>query len=271
MLILNPIQEKLLDMFLWFHNYCIDNNITYYAAGGTVIGAARHNGFIPWDDDIDIVIPRKDYNRLIKLFPEKVDHYYLESPYSENKDFLYSYTKLYDTNTTLIERGHIKCKRGVYIDIFPLDGIGTTYNEAIKNFRKVDLVNMFLRARTYAIRKESRLYKNLSILLLRCIPSVLVNNKKLSIYVDYLANSINNDQVDYVANLMGAYREKEIVKKELFGKPVLHNFENISIFIPERYDEYLSKLYGDWKKMPPIEKRKTNHDFVMIDLNKSYI
>lgn len=268
---MNPIQEKLLDMFLWFHNYCIDNNITYYAAGGTVLGAARHNGFIPWDDDIDIVIPRKDYNRLIRLFSKKVDHYYLESPYSENKDFLYSYTKLYDTNTTQIERGYIKCKRGVYIDIFPLDGIGTTYNEAIKNFRKVNLVNMFLRARTYAIRKESRWYKNLSILLSRCIPSVLVNNKKLSIYVDYLANSINNDQVDYVANLMGAYREKEIVKKELFGEPVFHDFENISIFIPERYDEYLSKLYGDWKKMPPIEKRKTNHDFVMMDLNKPYM
>ena len=253
---LNPIQEKLLDMLLWFHNYCMDNHITYYAAGGTVIGAARHNGFIPWDDDIDIVVPRRDYNRLIKLFSEKVGHYYLESPYSENKDFLYSYTKLYDTNTTLMERGNIECKRGVYIDIFPLDGIGTTYDEAIKNFKKVDMVNMFLRTRTCAIRKGRRWYKNLSILLSKCIPSVLVDNKKLSIQLDYLANSINNDQADYVANLMGSYREKEIVKRELFGKPVLHQFENISIFIPERYDEYLSKIYGEWKKLPPIEKRR---------------
>lgn len=267
---LNPIQEKLLNMLSWFHDYCVQNNITYYAAGGTVIGAARHNGFIPWDDDIDIVVPRLDYNRLINTFTEKIDHFYLESPYSGNPDFLYSYAKLYDTNTTLIERTYKKCRRGIYIDVFPLDSIGLSQKEAIQNYKKVDRKNMLLMTRTCVVRRERKWYKNASILLSKCIPSFLINDKKLSMELDKLADSLNIKESVYVANLMGAYREKEIVKCEMFGNPVLHLFESIYIFLPEKYEDYLRSIYGNWRELPPIEKRKTQHDFVEIDLNKSY-
>lgn len=268
---ISPIQQKLLNMLGWFHEYCIANGIRYYAAGGTVIGALRHKGFIPWDDDIDLVVPREDYNRLITGFNRQIDHYILESPYSGNDDYLYSYAKLYDTDTTLTEKMHYPCRRGVYIDIFPLDGIGMTEQEALAAFHQVDKKNMFLMTRTCVIRRDRIWYKNASIMVSRLIPSFVVNNKQLSISVDKLANSLNNTNAIYVANLMGTYRDREIIKKEFFGRPTLYRFEDIEIFGPEMYDLYLSKIYGDWKTPPPEEKRYTKHDFIEFDLNKSYM
>lgn len=268
---LSPIQVKLLEMLKWFHDYCIKEGISYYAVGGTMIGAMRHHGFIPWDDDIDIAIPRKDYNRLIRIFTNVIDGYVLESPYSGNPDYLYSYAKLYDTRTTLVEKTRVPCKRGVYIDVFPLDGIGNSYDEALSLFRKFDKKNMFLMTRTCVIRNDRSWYKNASIIAARAIPNFIVNDKKLSIAVDRLAESINEDVSKYVANFMGAYRAKEITLREYFGKPTLYQFEGIEIYGPEMYDEYLTNIYKNWRELPPENKRYTKHDFVVFDLEKSYL
>lgn len=268
---LNSMQEKLLEMLKWFHNYCVNNNIQYYAVGGTMIGAMRHHGFIPWDDDIDIAVPRKDYNRLIHEFTNIIDGYLLESPYSGNYDYLYSYAKLYDTRTTVVENTRVPCKRGVYIDIFPLDGIGNTYEDAKRYFDKFDKRNMFLMTRTCVIRSDRSWYKNASIIAARAIPNFILDDKKLSISVDQMAASLNDEKSVYVANLMGAYRSKEITLREYFGHPTLYSFEGIKIYGPEKYDEYLQGIYKNWRELPPEDKRNTKHDFVVFDLEKSYI
>lgn len=268
---LTPMQSKLLEMLKWFHAFCAQHNITYYAMGGTMIGAARHKGFIPWDDDIDVGIPRTHYQRLLTLFRSPVDGYFLESPYSGNSDFLYSYAKLYDTNTTLTERLKIPCKRGVYIDVFPLDGIGDSLQEARKNFSKVDRKNMFLMMRTCAIEKRRTWYKNLSIALVGLLPRRLIDDKQLSMQVDQLARQIDFDTSAYVANLMGSYRQKEIIKREYFGTPTLYPFESAQIYGPEKYDEYLTSIYGDWRKLPPENQRVTAHHFLELDLERPYL
>jgi lipopolysaccharide cholinephosphotransferase len=268
---LNSIQEKLFYMLKWFHEYCMREGIQYYAIGGTMIGAIRHQGFIPWDDDIDIAIPRGDYNKLIRTFTNIIDGYVLESPYSGNPDFLYSYAKLYDTSTTLVERTRVPCKRGVYIDVFPLDGIGNNIEEAERAFKKVDRKNMFLMARTCVIQDDRSWYKNASIILARAVPSFALDDKKLSISVDKTASHINDESSVYVANMMGAYRYREITLREYFGKPTLYPFEGVKIFGPEKYDEYLSGIYSNWRELPPVEKRYTKHDLVTLDLEKSYL
>lgn len=268
---MNELQNRLFKMICWFHNYCEENNIKYYAIGGTMLGAARHKGFIPWDDDIDLGVPRKDYNKLIRMFREPIDSYYLESPYSGNQDFLYSFAKLYDINSILVEHTRFNCRRGIYIDIFPLDGVGNDKEEAIANVRRFDKKNMLLMMRTCAIRKERKWYKNWSIYFARVIPAFLINEKRLAIGLDQLANKMNNDQAIYWANLNGTYRFKEIVKSELFGKPTLYKFEGTMINGPQKYDEYLTEIYGNWRQLPPEDKRKTAHDFVEIDFNNSYL
>lgn len=268
---LNPVQVKLLEMLEWFHNYCHEHHITYYIVGGSMLGAMRHGGFIPWDDDIDVAVPRPDYRKLLETFNTQIDHYYLESPYTGNSDYYYTYAKLYDTNTTLVEKTKRNCRRGLYIDVFPLDGVGRTEEEMKTNFVKVDRLNMFLMTRTCAIEKRRGFGKNAAIVASRLIPSFMVNDRDLVIKVDRTAASFGYDNCKYVANLMGAYRIKEVMEKRIFGQPTEYKFENIIVDGVERYDEFLTNIYGDWKKLPPVDKRKTAHNYIEIDLDKSYM
>lgn len=266
--ILGSIQKVLLDMIFWFDNYCQENSITYYVAGGTLIGTVRHGGFIPWDDDIDIILPRSDYEKFIRTFDGRGSKYELETPYSGKKDFLFSYAKLYDTTTTLTENTEPKCTRGVYIDLFPLDGIGNVKWE--DNYNKFDQLNMLLMTRTCVTRKGRGFLKNLVIIVMRIIPQFILNNKKLSIKVDKAASKIDYKTSEYVGNLMGAYRIKEIMRKDIFGQPKRYKFESIYVNGPEKYDEYLTHIYGDWRQLPPEDKRHGAHSYLYVDLDHSY-
>lgn len=268
---LNPLQQKLLDMLAWFHEFCEENEINYYVCGGTLLGAVRHGGFIPWDDDIDVMLPRPDYEKLRSVFGEQQGNYILESPDSPNADYLYSFTKLYDTTTTLTERTKCNCTRGVYLDIFPLDGLGKTEQECKKNFSKFDRLNKFKLTRTCAIRKGRSLYKNMAILLARIIPDFIVNDKKLTVAVDELASEHDYEQSEYVASLMGAYLSKEIFQKRILGTPQKVAFENIQVYAVEDCDAYLTQLYGEWRKLPPEEKRVSHHLFTDLDLEHSFL
>lgn len=267
---LNLLQKRLLEMLEWFHKFCVENDITYYVAGGTMLGAARHQGFIPWDDDVDVVLPRKDYEKLLGLFDRRIDNYVIETSYSEAKDFRYSFSKFYDTTTTLVEHQGIDCKRGVYIDIFPLDGVGNTKDECMKNFKKVDRWNMFLMTRTCALRRERKFYKNMAIVGAKMLPSFLVDEKKIAQKVDQLSASFGYDKCKYVMNFASTYRFKEIMEKDIYGTPMEYTFENIKVLGVEKYEQYLTCLYGKWRELPPEEKRHSAHDFVYIDLQKSY-
>ena len=265
------LKKKLLDMLSWFHKFCESNDLKYYVLGGTLLGAIRHKGFIPWDDDIDVGLPRDDYNRLKKIMENSIGRYILETPESEKKDFVYSYCKLYDTETTLVENTRYKTKRGIYIDIFPLDGIGNTLEESKVNFKKIDIINNIISTKTCALSKRRRLYKNLAIIASRCVPRFIINWKKEIKKVNDICKSRPYNDYKYVGNLLGNWHEKEIAKREWFGTPKLMEFENIQIYTPSNYDAYLTNLYGDYMTPPPIEKQETHHDYIFIDLNKTYI
>lgn len=267
---MNQQQAKLVDMLSWFHNLCKDNNITYYAVGGTALGAIRHNGFIPWDDDIDVGIPRNDYDKFIKLANGCSGKYHVEYP-GINNDFLYPYAKIYDTETTLIENQRYKIKRGIYIDVFPLDGLGNSKTESINNFKKIDRMINLLCAMRYPIDKRRRRIKNFSIVVARLIPKFVLTPQNLVKRIEGKCRAYDYSECEYVANCVGVWHEKEIMKREWFGTPVLHNFENIQIFLPKDSHSYLTGLYGDYMKLPPEEKCVSHHDYLELNLNKSYL
>lgn len=271
---LTELQQRLLDMLKWFDKFCRENNLTYYALGGTMLGAARHKGFIPWDDDIDVGMPREDYIKLEKMMKEKqIDGFVLETPYSDNKDFCYPYSKLYDTSTTLIENCRKPMIRGIYLDIFPLDGLGNENDSeaAKKHFGKIYKLNSFYLTRIVAVRKERKLYKNIAVILSRLIPDFIVDNVKLRKKIDKKCQQYSLKESAYGGNLLGNWGEREITPIDIIGEPVEYEFENIKIYGFKDYDAYLTHIYGNWRKFPPKEKQVTHHDFVMCDLHKSYL
>ena len=259
-------------MLAWFDMFCRENDLTYYALGGTLLGAARHQGFIPWDDDIDVGMPREDYIKLEKLMKnKKYGDYILETQNSSNEDFCYPYTKLYDTSTTLIENCRKSMVRGIYLDIFPLDGLGPDKVEANKWFEKIMLENLFFVSRITSLRKGRKIKKNIAVLLSRMIPFFIVNNVKLRKDIDKKCQRYSLKESAYGGNLLENWGEREITPVEIISEPVEYQFENIKIYGFKDYDAYLTRLYGDWRKLPPKEKQVTHHDFVMCDLHKSYL
>lgn len=267
---LRDLQLVELEILKEFIRICKKYKLRYYCLGGTLLGAVRHKGFIPWDDDIDVGMPREDYERFIGMKDQFNGRYIAEFP-GENKDFMYPYGKIYDTSTKLIERRKPKAKRGIYIDIFPLDGVGNTQDEALRNFKKVNKKFDLLCKRVIILRKGRRIYKNLAVIMMSCVPEFIWNTQKMITDIDDMSKQFKFSKCDYVVNYVGAWHEKEIMKREYFGEPKLAKFENVELYIPEKYDEYLTTLYGNYMQLPPPEKRVSHHDYILCDLHKSYL
>ncbi len=267
---MTDLQLKMLDMISYFHSFCRENNIRYFVVGGTALGVARHQGFIPWDDDIDVGLPRPDYERLKELTQGKVlGQYTFEYP-SDDKTFVYPYGKMYDTTTTLIENTRYKTKRGIFIDIFPLDGSGDTREQSIENFKEIKKQLNLLTALICTWRRGRKIYKNLSTVAARLIPSFFVNQNKLKADLNRLARKLNYDDCKYVANYFGNWGVKEIAERSWFGTPVIYDFNGVKVYGPENIDAYLTALYGDWRTPPPPEKQISHHDFLLLDLSAPY-
>ncbi len=268
---MNELHEKLLKMLEYFHELCKRENLRYYALGGTALGAARHGGFIPWDDDIDVGMPREDYNKLIALTSKNTDKYQFEF-FADSKEYIYMFGKMYDTSTTLIENTRYQAKRGIYLDIFPLDGVGDDYEKAIK---KVKLVRKKMEhwywPHVCAKKKDRSFVKKAVIFAIRCAPDFILSQRKAGKKIEKICTQASFDDNKYIANFFGAWGVREITEKKHFGQPVERDFECQKIMCPEYIDEYLTGLYGDWRTPPPPEKQISHHDYLVLDLNKSYL
>ena len=266
------MKAMLLEMLRWFHGYCEANDLRYYAQGGTMLGAVRHQGFIPWDDDVDIGMPRADYVRLGSLLAQNPHpRYCLEMPDTEAGDFFYPFAKLYDTQTTLVENTRCQIRRGIYLDIFPLDGVGSSKWEAVRHFSAVKWRRKLLLAMTTGLRQGRKPGKNLAVWVLGRIPDRLVDRKALLCAIDRISASRSFEESAWVGNLMGTWLERELVPRTVYGGPTRYSFEGLVIYGPADAGGYLTSLYGDWRQLPPVEQRRSRHDFVYLDLERSYL
>lgn len=269
---MNEMQEKLVDIAAWFHELCEQHNLRYYIIGGTLLGAVRHGGFIPWDDDIDVGMPRKDYDRLKEMFNmKKQGKYVIEFPDGSNKEYPYLYAKAFDTTTTFIEKTRYPVKRGLFLDIFPLDGIGNTKEEAIENFQPLKRAFILDAMISCAFLKRRAWHKNLAVFAGRIISPLFVRKQKLVAKIDGLCRRYDFDDSKLVGNLLGGSYEKGLLPSECYGTPSLIKFESVELYGVQDPDLYLSKVYGDYMKLPPEEKRISLHDSILIDLNKGYM
>lgn len=247
-------KRLLLDMLSEIHEFCEKNAITYFLVGGTLLGAVRHDGFIPWDDDIDIGMPREDYTKFISTFQSK----YADVWNWTNKDnYVWPAAKVINKETVLIENGNKKNAIGVFIDVFPFDKVSGNYVEAVSKQKRIAVWKNAIELKYLAFDKKRPLHKNIIVGLgkmLFLVPDsfVLKNIERLSI-------KDNCKKCEYICNFAGAWGKREIAQSNWFQFTIKHVFEGRYFNIPAGYHEYLSTVYGNYMELPPVEKRVTHH------------
>lgn len=261
---LKELQALMLKVIKIIHEFCVNNDIRYYIIGGTLLGAVRHKGFIPWDDDIDIAMCREDFEKFKVLFNK--DNSFPELFLQDHKtdvDFGLSLMRVCIKNTYLDwpAQNHLKNCKNAYIDIFPLDKVPLEKNLQIKQARNIRIINKLCNIKLYKI-DESRnlvyyLLKNIFHYILKLIPItwlVQIREKEMRKYNNCL-NCSN------LCSMQSHYSyQKQNMDYNIYGQPVLYKFEDTELYGPNNYNSYLTKLFGDYMTIPNKNNRPITLD-----------
>lgn len=244
---LNELKRISLDILVDVADFCEKNDITYFLACGTLLGAIRHKGFIPWDDDVDIMMPRPDYEKFLNTYDS--DIYKLCKP-SEGR--LY-YAKAYDSRTIKLEEG-IDYKKykplGIDIDIFPLDGIVNDDNIVNKMYKRECFLEMLLRLSNQPIFYRKNKLKAIN----RIIPRI-IGSKNIVRMIEKNAKQYDYVKSDYVVRMRRSMNGfTGALPKAVYEKCYVE-FEGHNFIAPKGYDEWLQKFFGNYMELPPVEKR----------------
>ena len=267
---MEPLQAKCLEMAEYFVQFCKENNLLCYLCGGGAIGTLRHKGFIPWDDDLDFFMPRKDYEKLAQLWPQKADSRYQLSKSNENYIDRNLFITIRDTQTTCIKpyQQDLDIPHGLALDVLPLDYYPTNGLSRKKQVIAALVYSLFC-AQTIP-EKHGGIMKWGSQALLALVPS-----KKLRYKIwkkaEVEMTKYTKEESDGITELCsGPYYMKKKYPISSFDDALWLPFEETELPIPVGYDAYLKTAFGDYMTPPPVEKQVAHHDVVLIDLEKSY-
>ena len=263
---IKEIQEVSLEILKDIHKFCEQNNIYYTLCGGSLIGAIRHHGFIPWDDDIDIAMPRPDYEKFIHTY-QSSNGYKLFSREIEGGDSVYiAYTRVCEMERTFVDSSKFpwsEHKTGVWIDVMPLDGAYDDITKETKRWKKANAIwHKGLRSR-YALMKFSDatgVSKFLKVLFCKLF------FKRKYYYLDRLiqiSKECAYEQTTYYSDLaIMHYGMREYNPQSYLMNRILVQFEDHQFYIISGYDAWLRNIYGNYMQLPPLSERKKSHDTI---------
>lgn len=256
---IDEIKKTLLGILIYVDKVCKENSIKYSLADGTLLGAVRHKGFIPWDDDVDVMLERNEYNKLLEALYKDSDNNY--KVFSLNDEgYFYPYAKVSDRKTLIIEKNWPNdLELGVNIDIFPIDYVPEGQEEEYYD-KTQSYVNGLFDCLTNIAYAHDKSYMRLIKRLLR-FRKVRKNRKKGECYWKSKINQITC--LKETGTLMRLVEGKYLsLQKNIFEKFIELEFENYKFSAVKEYDMVLKSMYGDYMKLPPECERVTNHDFV---------
>ena len=249
---LEDIRKIQLDILRNVHNFCIKNNIRYSLGGGTLLGAIKHKGYIPWDDDIDIMMPRPDYERFLHTF--NYDNLNIID-YKRCETYFKPFAKVYDCRTVLEEENDIN---GIYIDIFPIEGLPDP-TKWKKYFEDYSALALKLWKLTKYPNYEKRPYGKIKYIINK------IFLPKREVVIKQIENLLSNnpyDEAEYCGVITGRYAEKEFMNAQTFHNYILLPFEGEKFMAISGYDAYLTKHYGNYMQLPPKELQISNHQYI---------
>ena len=253
----NEEQKKIMiEILKYFDSVCRKNSIHYSLIGGSLIGAIRHKGIIPWDDDIDVVLTKTNYDEIIKVLKEDKNSRYKLLTNETCKDYYFPFPKLVDTQTYVIEPMSLKKieEYGVYIDIFCYSNISDDKKKRIKTVRKIKLLNRLISRRKIDLKKLS--IGKAFVGVVRNTVSLLIGQKRLLKMIYKIFDDNKNLKSKYVVSNWPIYAdEKEIQLSKNLNDYIDVKFENINAMIFKNYDDILKTTFGDYMKLPPEDKR----------------
>lgn len=265
------VKRALLDVLFETKRICDKNDIKYFLVGGTLIGAVRHQGFIPWDDDIDVGMLRKDYERFLCACQIDLNPKYTVSLWNSEPDNPNVYAKIKIKGTTYIEKqsANTNQSKEIFIDIFPFDNSPDNPKEAQSHGRKIAFYRRLLAIKCGVdFAGASSLYKRIANRGLKLL-SILYSQNQLYKKNLELCTRYDNLETHYIVNACGTYNYmKERNKREIFESFVEMPFESGMFMTVAQYDEYLSSIYGDYMRLPPESQRTSRHGTLKIDLGE---
>ncbi len=246
---------------------CDENKIDFYLIEGSLLGAVRHGGFIPWDDDVDIGMPRQDYERFLSIIADKLPSHLSLKSYKYDSDFHSYYARIIDNRTKVIPE-YLKFSgryTGVWIDVFPLDGAPKSAMRRKCHYLSI-LRYKFMLALYYNDKNKKRsLPKRLIVNLFKPIITKM-NVNKIKDSLDKRLRKFPFENSAYVGNFMSVYGYRGLVPHEYYGDGVPYKFEGLKLKGPSNSHCLLERLYGDYMELPPKEDR-TGHSIEVVNID----
>lgn len=257
------IQQHILKVLIAVDKVCREHGIRYWLSDGTMLGAVRHGGFIPWDDDADIAMPRPDFERFIKHGEEWLPKPFELQTFEKDENCTSALLKVIDGSTTLIERWSLNQIGGVYIDVCPIDGIPSQRWRRKLRIAMVHMVKSWVYLRSRDPYKRGRGYTSWLPRLLQAT----VKNVTLQRLQKRIQSAYDYESAPLIADYDSGDRSS--MPREVMGEPTPIMFAGHELLGVAQPDTYLKCLYGDYMKLPPEEKRRI-HSFDYVDFERSY-
>lgn len=250
-----------LDILSTFHEYCVKNGLKYSLGYGTLLGAIRHNGFIPWDDDIDVIMPREDFNKFVDSYSS--DRYEILTCKNNKKHYL-PWGKFCDKTTLKIEQlpKQIGYQTGFNIDIFPFDTVNSF--DEYKKLKEKEYPLLKKLTFSFSSENQTKTFKGFVKRLVKGYYAKRANKYANKVDDYFISNvKLNSDIYFYVRNEVFSYVKTHdyFFNPTFFDNLIEQKFENRVFLISSEYDDFLKKAYGDYKKLPPEKERVTHHSF----------
>lgn len=262
------VKEIQLEILLEFDRICKENNIHYNIYYGTMLGAIRHQAFIPWDDDIDLAMTRENYDKFLDIYEETLAKDYFVQTYESDPDYPRQFIRIRKNGTKYLQRYYenFDIHHGVFIDVFPFDHVYKDQANEKYRYRYLKVLNRLNIIKHFGVKADSStIKKSIQKSIDRIIPTL-----GLKKHIRKVMIKRNQSNLDYMTDMTLTsdpdILENYLIKKEEFLDSIMVEFENHLFPVPRNYDQCLTKMYGDYMKYPPKEERVPHHEVVEIEL-----